>query len=994
MNFKSNKLRDAVVIALVAGASTATAHAQEATSGATNLDRIQVTGSRIRSVDVETAQPIFTVSSEDIKKSGLVSVGDILQNLSVAGTQNFSKAAVLTSNPEQGGQYVNLYNLNENRTLVLVNGKRWTTSLAGYTDLSTIPSALIERIEVLKDGASAIYGSDAVAGVVNIIMRSNFEGAEFSGLIGQNGRGDGQKQSYSFTAGTTGENSSIIFGASYTKEDPVWAKDRELTRYTYGPRHIGAGLSATGPWGRFTDPRAAGTPGAGNYLDEDGNIVSAADGDWSPNMYVLNHTGTYDGVGVGAASNSLDNYHVGVTANDRFNSSQQMMLQQESETKSIFTSVSYDFNPNISFKSTVMYSERDSVRQVAGYPLSAAAQPTYPVSISADSYYNPFGNQANPGAGLALDNWFRRTIEIPRISQNNVKSYHFDGALEGAFDVGDHGWNWDVGMNYNKFDVTQIGTGNVNLLALEKALGPSFLNSQGVVQCGTAANPIALGTSLAAGQCTPFNILGGPSASTADALQYINTISQATQQSVSKQYFANITGGLFNMPGDAGEFAFAAGIEHRTVDGYDYPDQLSAAGYTTDLAAGATRGKYKTDEVYLELMIPVLKDVPGAKELSFDIASRYSDYDRFGDTTNSKFSLTWKPVEDLLVRATYGKGFRAPTLDDTFGGGSQTFDYFTDPCDALLGIRTGNATAAARCNAEGLGANFRQQDSAGAPVGARESQSIAPFQAGVGNAELEPEYSKTRTVGFVFSPRWVQGLDFSLDWYKITINNVITAVSATYVLQQCYNGVDSFCNYTRDAASGQVVALSRGNANLGVLETEGYNFGANYRLPEMSIGQFSVHLDANYLSAYRSKSDSTADWDNYAGYWNFPRVRGTLGVNWAKGDLSAQWNLRYYGGYRDFCFDGSAEECNDPTYLTPNGGWGGGEGANKKGSISYQDVSVSWAAPWNGTVTVGARNIWNKTPPQSYSQTNNSSGSIDPMLDFDRYVFMQYTQRF
>ena len=959
MNFKSNKLRDAVVIALVAGSSVATAQAQEAASGATNLDRIQVTGSRIRSVDVETAQPIFTVSSEDIKKSGLVSVGDILANLSVAGTQNFSKAAVLTSNPEQGGQYVNLYNLNENRTLVLVNGKRWTTSLAGYTDLSTIPSSLIERIEVLKDGASAIYGSDAVAGVVNIIMRSNFEGAEFSGLIGQNGRGDGQKQSYSFSVGTTGDKSSVVFGASYTKEDPVWAKDRELTRYTYGPRHALDALSATGPWGRFV---------------------------YDGTTYVLNHTGTYDGVGVGAASNNLANYHNAVTVDDRFNSTQQMMLQQESETKSLFTSLSYDLSSNVRFKSTAMYSERDSTRQVAGYPMSANAQPTYPVYISGDSYYNPVGDD--------ITSWFRRTIEIPRISQNNVKSYHFDGALEGSFDFGDHGWNWDVGMNYNKFDVTQISTGNLNLLALEKALGPSFLNAQGVVQCGTSANPIALGTSLSAGQCTPFDILGGPSASTADALKYVNTVSQATQQSVSKQYFANITGGLFNMPGNAGEFAFAAGIEHRTVDGYDYPDQLSSAGYTTDLAGGATRGRYKTDEVYLELMIPVLKDVPGAKELSFDIASRYSDYDRFGDTTNSKFSLTWKPVEDLLVRATYGKGFRAPTLDDTFGGGSQTFDYYTDPCDSLLGIRSGNATAAARCNAEGLPANFRQTDSAGAPVAARDSQSTAPFNTGVGNADLQPEFSKTRTVGIVFSPRWVQGLDFSLDWYKITINNVITSVSATYVLQQCYNGVESFCNYTRDAASGQVVSLSRGNANLGALETEGFNFGANYRLPEFGIGKFSVHLDSNYLVAFRSKSDSTADWDNYAGYWNFPRVRGTLGVNWAKGDLSAQWNMRYYGGYRDYCFDGSAEECNDPNYMTPNGGWGGGEGANKKGAITYQDVSVTWAAPWNGSITIGARNIWNKQPPQTYSQSNNSSGSIDPMLDYDRYMFMQYTQRF
>ncbi|QNH20397.1 TonB-dependent receptor [Xanthomonas sp. GW] len=959
MNCKTNKLRDAVVLALVVSASstTGTALAQDTGSESpTNLDRIEVTGSRIRSVDVETAQPVFTVSSEEIKKSGLVSVGDILQNLTVSGTQTFSKAAVLTSNPEQGGQYVNLYNLGEQRTLVLVNGKRWTSSLAGFTDMSTIPAALIDRIEVLKDGASAIYGSDAIAGVVNIILRKNFEGAEVSALIGQNGRGDGQKEAYSFTLGASGERSSIIFGASYSKEDPVWSKDRALTRTTYGPNHPLDALSATGPWGRF------------NY---DGST------------YVLNHTGTWDGKGVGADSRDLANYHNGVTTDDRFNSTQQMMLAQETETKSLFTAGSFEINDHITFKSTVMYSERNSERQVAGYPLNGSSQPTYPVAISGQSYYNPVGDD--------ITSWFRRTIEIPRVSQNNVKSYHFDAALEGAFEVGTHGWNWDAGINYNKFDVTQISTGNINLLALEKALGPSFLNSQGVVQCGTAANPIPLGTSLSAGQCIPFNILGGPSASTADALKYINTLGQATQQSVSKQYFANITGGLFDMPGNAGELAFAAGVEHREVSGYDYPDQLSSAGYTTDLAAGATTGKYKTDEVYLELMVPLLKDLPFAKELSFDVASRYSDYDRFGDTTNSKFSLTWKPVEDLLVRATYGKGFRAPTLDDTFGGGSQSFDDLTDPCDARFGLLSTPAVAA-RCAGEGLAPTFRQTDNAGVPVTARETQGNSPFKAGVGNANLEPEYSKTRTVGLVFSPRWIQGLDFSLDWYKISISNVITAVSATYVLNQCYNGVTSFCNYTRDASSGQIVTLSRGNTNLGALETEGYNFVVNYRLPEFAAGQFALRLDSNYLVAFRRQSDDGAPWDDYAGYWNYPRVRATLGVNWAKGDLSANWNLRYYGGYRDFCYD--ADECNEPNYQTANAGWGGGVGANKKGSISYQDVSVSWAAPWNGSVTLGARNVWNKQPPITYSLTNNSSSSIDPMLDYDRYLFMQYTQKF
>jgi len=964
MNFRTPAVRVGLLPASIAIALTpAIAAAQEQTAAdqsTTTLDRIEITGSRIRSVDVETAQPVFTVSSEDIKRSGLVSVGDILQNLAISGTQTFSKAAVLTSNAEQGGQYVNLYNLGEQRTLVLVNGKRWTTSLSGVSDLSTIPSALIDRIEVLKDGASAIYGSDAVAGVVNIILKKNFDGAQASAYFGQNGRGDGSKEQYSFIVGNTTDRSSLTFGVNYTKEDPVWAKDRELTRYTYGPNHPEDGLSATGPWGRFNND----------------------DGTW-----VRNHTGTWDGVGSAIGdSGDLANYHNGVTDDDYYNATQQMMLQQSTETKSVFASGSYNLSDSITFKATAMHSERDSERQIAGYPLSATSQANFPVAISADSVYNPTGED--------ITSWYRRIVELPRITKNNVKTNHFDAAVEGMFDVNGHGWNWDVGFNYNKYDVVQKSTGNINLLALQKALGPSFINSQGVAQCGTAANPITLGTSQSLGQCTPFDILGGPSNSTADSLAYISTLGQATQGNETKQYTANVTGGLFDMPLNAGEFSFAAGYEHREVSGYDYPDQLSSAGYTTDLAAGPTDGRYQTNEFYLEFLIPVLKDMPFAKELSFDVASRYSNYDRFGNTTNSKFSLTWKPIDDLLVRGTYANGFRAPTLEDTFGGGSQTFDDYTDPCDARFG-QLGNSSVASRCAAQGLAPDFRQTDAAGKPISARDTQSNTAFNAGVGNADLQPEFSRTRTLGLVYSPHFVEGLDFSLDWYKISISNVITAVDANYVLNQCYvGGVQSFCDdFTRDATTGQVVTLNRGNANLGKLETEGYNFGAHYRLPEFGIGQFAVTLDSNYLTSFRSQSEPGAPWGDYAGYWNYPRVRATLGVSWALGSLSANWDMRYYGGFRDYCWSAD-EECSEPGYMTSNPAWGGGDGANKKGSINQQDLSVTWAAPWDGNITIGVRNLWNKQPPITYSVTNNSSSSIDPMLDYDRFFFMNYTQRF
>lgn len=969
MKLLNKKLATAVRYALTVGALVATGavFAQDTTpadqaqpTNTKTLQTVVVTGSRIRSADIETAQPVFVMTQDDIQKTGLVSVGDILANLSVAGAQTFSKAGVLTSNPEQGGQYINIRNLGEQRTLVLVNGKRWGTSLAGFTDLSTIPSSLIERIDILKDGASSIYGSDAIAGVVNIILKDRYTGAEASAYYGQNEAGDGDQEAYSFTMGASGDKSSILFGANYTKSGEISANKRYSTRFTYGPDHILDGLSGTSPWGRYRpwDPVAGTYAGGSMYLD---------------------HTGSYDGKGVGADSRDIANYHSPAAADssDYYNPSQDMDLAGRNEMKSIFTHARYDFNDYVTFKATGMYAERDNSRQIAGYPLNSLTQATNPVFIDPDSYYNP-----QPG----VPGYFsRRIVELPRITDNNVKSYHFDAGFEGVFNVGERTWNWDIGANYNKYDAIEKGSGNINLLNLKKALGPSFLNAAGQVQCGTAANPIP--TSL----CVPFDILGGPTASTPEALAFINSLSQGTLQNVQKEYTANITGGLFDLP--AGEVGFAAGVEHREVKGYDLLDQLVASGATTDLAGGNTFGDYTVNEAYVEANIPVLKDLPGAKLLSFDVASRYSHYSNFGSTTNNKYSFQWKPIEDLLVRGTYAEGFRAPTLDDISGGGSQTFDYYTDPCDTQFGAAASNAGVAAKCAAEGLSPTFRQLNTAGNPITAPNTQSTTAYNAGVGNADLQPETSVSKTAGFVYSPSWVSGLDLSADWYKIKIVNVITAVSANYVLNQCYlsNSATACGQFGRDPTTGQVVNLNRGNANLGMLETEGWDFGAHYRLPEFGFGKFAVNIDANYLSAYNTQSSSDADVVGYAGQWSLPRWRANAGVDWALGDFGASWGMRYYGAFRDLCWDTSDPgTCNQINYEGKN--WG--TGANRQGASVYHDVQFRYNTPWNGSVQVGVNNVFDKKRPITYSVSNSSATAQDPALDLDRYFYVRYNQKF
>lgn len=965
----NKKLATAVRYALTVGAFVATGavFAQDAapadqaqTANTKTLQTVVVTGSRIRSADIETAQPIFTMTQADIQKTGLINVGDILANLSVAGAQTFSKAGVLTSNPEQGGQYINIRNLGEQRTLVLVNGKRWATSLAGFTDLSTIPSSLIERIDILKDGASAIYGSDAIAGVVNIILKDRYQGAEASAYYGQNQAGDGGQEAYSFTMGASGDKSSILFGANYTKDDEIRASKRRSTDFTYGVDHALDGLSGTGPWGRYRpwDP-VAGTYAGGS-------------------MY-LNHTGSWDGKGVGADSRNIANYHSPAAADssDYYNPTQDMDLAGRNEMKSIFTHARYDFNDYVTFKATGMFAERENSRQVAGYPLNSLTQATNPVFIDPNSYYNP-----QPG----IPGYFsRRIVELPRITDNDVKSYHFDAGFEGSFNVGEHIWNWDIGSNYNRYDVVEKGTGNLNLLNLKKALGPSFLNAAGQVQCGTAAAPIP--SSL----CVPFDILGGPTASTPQALAFINSLSQGTLQNIQKEYTANITGGLFNVP--AGEVGFAAGVEHRDVEGYDILDQLVASGATTDLAGGNTFGNYSVNEVYVEANVPVLKDLPGAKLLSFDVASRYSHYSNFGSTTNNKYSFQWKPIEDLLVRGTYAEGFRAPTLDDISGGGSQTFDYYTDPCDTKFGAAASDAGVAAKCAAQGLSPTFRQLNTAGTPITAPNTQGTTAFNAGVGNADLQPETSVSKTAGMVYSPSWVPGLDLSADWYNIKIVNVITGVSANYVLNQCYlsNSATACGQFGRDATTGQVVNLNRGNANLGMLQTEGWDFGAHYRLPEFGFGKFAVNFDANYLSAYNTQSSSDADIAGYAGTWSLPRWRANAGVDWSMGDFGATWGLRYYGAFRDECWDTSdPATCNQINYEGKN--WG--TGANRQGASVYHDVQFRYSTPWNGSIQVGVNNLFDKKRPTTFSVSNSSATLQDPALDLDRYFYVRYNQKF
>lgn len=956
------KIAAAVALALPALA----AFAQQAADG--TPARVEVTGSRIRQVDLETAQPVLKVTAEQIQATGLVTVGDILNQLTAAAPPAFGKGATLTSNREMGGQFIDMRNLGSERLLVLVDGKRWTQTVDGYTDLSTVPSAMIERIEVLKDGASAIYGSDAIAGVVNIILKKRLEGGQLSIYKGQNGSGDGDNEDFSLSYGVNGDKGSLMFGLTHSSQGTVWAKDRDITSTSYGPAHATDGLGV-GEFGRIT---AVGATGA--------SVTSAAAGGF--NKY-LNHTGTWTSPGTGSASNDIANYHdyVSTNADDKYNSTQQMMFQSPVRLTSIFTKGTLELPYDLHFSTTAMFAERTSSTQNAGYPLNSLTKSNYPVYVDADSYYNPYGNAAL-GDGNGQDLFFyRRLTEVPRVTENRNQTLHIDSTLAGAFNALGREWNWDVGYNHSQVRGTTRSTGNINLINLKNALGASFMNAAGVVQCGTAANPIPLS------QCVPFDILGGPGAGTQAGLDYIMSVGQGTYGSTTNSATANLTGELFTLP--AGAVAVAAGLEHRSVSGYDEPGQFEQSGYSTDLASYTTTGKYKVREAYVEANVPLVKDVFLVKSLSLDLASRYSDYSNFGSTTNSKASFTWKPVDDLLARGTYAQGFRAPALGDTFGGGSQSYDTYLDICDSRYGQAATNGTVAASCAAAGVPSTFRQVNATGAYVTSTGgSQTPYAFDTGVGNTSLRPETATTKTLGLVWSPSFAKGLTTSLDWFKIHVDDRITAVSVKYTLEQCYlYGVQSFCDNLQRDATGQITSLSRGNLNLGALETSGLDLGLQYRFPRSPYGQFNLRSDTTWVHSYKIRSTSESEWVSYVGEYGYNRLKSNLSLDWMRGNWNATYTMRYQSAVKDQCWDTDVE-CSHPDGVASFG-----TGYNKLGSLTYSDLSVGYATAWKGKIVVGVNNLYDKAPRITYSG-DSSGASVDPNLPLERYFYVRYNQSF
>ena len=988
MTLKTNRLRDAITFALtvsvVAAAGAGAAFAQDRNDGeeaTEQLDRIEITGSRIRQVDAETAAPVVTITRAEIEKQGFQSVSDILQNISAMGAPPLTRAQPLSAGEAAGGTFISLRNLGAQRTLVLLNGRRLGVTTAGLADTSTIPAVAVERIEILKDGASSIYGSDAIGGVVNIITRTNFDGAVGSVYYGQYGQGDGGITTGEFAMGFTGDKGALTIGAEWGEEDRVAASDRDFSAFPRSSLHPTDGWTSVGQFGGYV--RA----GTRVVLRPGGNSRNPAD-------FIAQNTFT----GTCAGATQATGCTPGSTLN-KSNTLEQTDLRTPLERKSLYVDGIYDITDNVRFRTNLLYANRETVRQVAGYPMQAAQ---FNTPLSATSYFTPT-------PGTAITNWWRRTWEVPRVSTSNLTTYRFSGAFEGSFDFAGRIFDWDVGYLRNTNKLQQDTIGNLNLARVRDAVGPSFLNSGGRVQCGTAAVPIAFSA------CTPFNpfvpfgtVAQGGLTNNADLQNFLFQEEHATGDTSTTSISANLTGTVFKLP--AGDLNFAVGYENRKEEGKFVPDALSVTGGSTNLAAGPTRGQYSVDEFYAEVQIPILADVFLAKNLTFDVASRYSDYDTFGKTTNNKFGLKWKPIDSLLLRATFADGFRAPTISDLYGGGSQNFAFFTDPCDTNFGSSRTNPTTRQNCisGVGGVGAlgalanTYRQLGQGFTPVANPNSQTPVPFNNG-SNPNLQPEKSVSQTIGAAWNPTFVEGLYLSLDWWKIRIDETIVTDIATQQLNDCYvQGIASRCLFTRDA-TGYVNNMLLAGSNAGFRKIEGYDFEASYRLKTENWGDFRIASSTTYTSKdYFLSTNDPREALSAVGITSTFRVRSNLNLGWQKGDFGVSFNSRYYSSMKEGCtyfIPGSTTpnlECNEIGFA-PTGALTGTTSQltrrNRSGSNTFHDVQMRWNAPWDATISVGANNVFEHYGPVMYTQPS-ANVSYYGGFDIGRFIYMKYTQKF
>lgn len=947
-----NSVRLALATAATASMTQQAAMAQDQGASDTEgkMDEVMVTGSRIRRVDAESASPILTIDQAAIEKAGVTSAGDLLQRL-----PTISGSAVNPAVNNGGGfgeANVELRGLDAKRTLVLLNGRRLgLVGASDATDINLIPVNLIERVDVLKEGAGAIYGSDAIAGVVNFITRKDVEGAELSATYGQTAEGDGATQNINLLWGTSGDNFRFSINGNYQKADKVSAGDRDFSRFAIY-YYSGTG---TAPGGEIFPGGSSRVPTGRFYLPATvpGNVPAGLAGCGSVTRVE------------GAAGDALTaaNFRCYVGSQDAYNYQPFNLIMTPQERGSVFANYEYDINDAMQLYTELLYSRTSSGFQIAPLPFDSQADD---VIISAQSYYNPFGyafggQTGNPNLTVRMEALGNRRSETS--SDSKVAKAGMRGPLFGTE------WNYDVMAGYSRIDQVNSVFGYLYQPGLAGAFGPSFLNDNGTagnpaddfVQCGTSANPIPRG------QCTPVNIFNLQDPAQVQALKTISSGYSTERVFASKQASLALDGKIFSMPaGDALMSVQADYLDLRGDFNVDFlitatPPNFLNCYLAQETCSGPNGGGYDVKELSAEIFLPLVKDMTGVQALNLTIGSRYSDYSLFGNTTNSTVKLEYRPVNDILLSATFAEVFRAPTILDLYAAPTNNSSTFADPCVGLTVPRiNANPNLAAMCIDVPTDGSFTQPN--GQVTGLLQS-----------NPDLDPETGDVTTVGLTWQPGFLNN-NFSIrvDYWNYEIDGVITQLDTTYSARVCVlTGDPTYCGLVtrlNDANNaGTILVFRQPTINLGTLETDGVDIGARYSFKDTGIGDFAFQVDWTHINKYVNTAPNADPVDTVGTYnrqfGNYAKNRAQASVGWNMASFDAQLSARYIDGISLLLPIGGLieEEDNVPWVV---------------GSRTYFDLFVGYQISDDLKVSLSGTNLTDKQPPLLF-QNNVTNANTD-----------------
>jgi iron complex outermembrane receptor protein len=900
---------------------------------------VVVTGSRIRRDPLDNPSPVTVVDESAIQKTGLSSIIDVLQRLPASSgglNSKFNNSGNFGNPPDGGGvgagsAAIDLRYLGAKRTLVLVDGLRYVngasaSGIPGTVDLNSIPDVMIQRVEVLQSAASALYGSDAIGGVVNIITRSDQQGFRGTAQYGQYlGDNDGDTQNYQLSWGGGTDRVHVDVGGFYTKQDPVRASNRSISQF------VNPGQTSC------TDP-IGGCSGAavnGRILFNPGNPSLPAGGVITVRNPPLTGRGVYDPTLVGGDFRAFTNA-------DRFNFAPYNYFLTPNERYGGFMNARAEFSEAFNLRLKASWAHRNSQNQAAFLPLNIGPDAGNgnlldTVSVDVTNPYNPFGITLNSGANGQPATYSligRRLVEAGQRTYNQtVDTLSVTGTIDGKFQLFGRNWYYDANAVLGFNDAHQLFTGNLNAARLAQALGP-------VSQC--------------TGECVPFNIFGGQGSITPEMLAFVAFDERSRSQQKLRDYTLNVSGELFDLPG--GPVGVALGYEHRYQQGSFTPDPIIQAGLGADIPAQAANGAFNVDEVYGELRLPLIRDVPFLRLVELSGAVRHSNFSTAGGNTTLSGGVLWKPVEDLLLRGQYAESFRAPSIGELFGAISRFDQTLDDPCtSAPGGLFQGNATVRANCIANGVPASGSYVEPQGGQIS---------VQTG-GNINLSPETAETWVFGAVYSPAWARNgfasaLSLEVNYYNIKVDGAIATIPAEVLLGRCAQDGDALsCAAVQRTPAGFISSINGVLLNTGGVRTRGIDATFNLRTRDTGVGSFGLSVSGNYLLEYEEIVPATDGFTrtDYTGTERgspdqaYPHFKGQATIDWDIGPVAAAFTGRY--------IDNVVEN----------------QGGNALDSRFYTDVQFTWRPSWIGErlgFTLGVNNVFDTDPPACFSCSLNN----------------------